>query len=264
MTDMPAANWSLKEEIRNHWSRRAATFDDAFGHRILPGPEFDAWSAVLRDHLGERPLRVLELACGTGEITRVLLSLGHDVTGMDFCEAMLDRAMAKHAGRARVRFRLGDAENTMEPDGAYDAVVCRHLVWTLTDPEAALRDWHRVLRPGGRAVVFDGNFVRLPARGRAARLLMDGLARWTGADGHRDPALNAQHVQILAALPFAGGLDFDALAARVRAHGFTVAERGGYGPILRAQRAVASGAQDWLRTFLHDRFVLVAGKPGER
>jgi SAM-dependent methyltransferase len=124
----PAGNWSLKDEIRTYWSKRAATFDDSFGHRILPGPERDAWMAVLRRHLGPEPLHVLELASGTGEVTRVLRALGHRVTGLDFSEAMIARARAKHRGDGDARFVLADAENTMEPDGAYDAVVCRHLV----------------------------------------------------------------------------------------------------------------------------------------
>ena len=46
----------------------------AFGHRIPPGPEMDAWAAAVRYAIGPEPRRVLELACGTGEVTNVLLS----------------------------------------------------------------------------------------------------------------------------------------------------------------------------------------------
>ena len=83
---------------------------------------------------------MLELACGTGEVTGALRWLSHRVAGLDFSETMLARAKAKHAGDAGSRFLLADAEHTHEPGSHYDAVVCRHLVWTLTDPKAALGD----------------------------------------------------------------------------------------------------------------------------
>ena len=66
--DLP--NFDLKEEIRDYWSKRSETFDLAFGHRIAPGPEADAWQKPIRDALGPELKRVLELACGTGEVTR--------------------------------------------------------------------------------------------------------------------------------------------------------------------------------------------------
>jgi len=255
----PSANWSLKEDIRSYWSKRAETFDRAFGHRIPKGPEHDAWAAEIRDHFGEAPLDVLELASGTGEVTGVLLDLGHNVTGIDFSEAMIERSRAKHRGNARARFLLGDAEGTLEPDDTYDAVVCRHLVWTLTNPEAALRDWHRVLRPGGRLLIFDGDFVNQPWQGRLAKRAMTLLEKLTGPDLHRDPSLAQQHTAILEQLPFRDGLTFARLKGIAEEAGFTDVACSSYRRIQRAQRRIA-GPHDWLRTWLHDRFILTARK----
>ncbi|MCB8821405.1 class I SAM-dependent methyltransferase [Microvirga rosea] len=254
-----AANWSLKEDIRTYWSKRAETFDQSFGHRILKGPEHDAWAEEIRSHFGDKPLDVLELASGTGEVTGVLLSLGHRVTGIDFSEAMIERSRAKHKDNPRARFILSDAENTRELDGSYDAVVCRHLVWTLTDPEAALQDWYRVLRPGGRVLIFDGDFVNLPWRGRLAKKAMNLLERFSGPDLHRDPSLAQQHTAILQQLPFRNGLTFENLKTIAEQAGFTDITRGSYRRIHRAQRSIA-GPHDWLRTWLHDRFILCARK----
>jgi hypothetical protein len=47
-------NRDLKEDIRDYWTRRLATIDLAFGHRIPPGQEFDAWAAVVRRAIGPR------------------------------------------------------------------------------------------------------------------------------------------------------------------------------------------------------------------
>ena len=214
--------------------------------------------AVLRQHLGPEPLHVLELASGTGEVTRVLRALGHQVMGLDFSEAMIARARAKHQGDYNARFVLADAENSMEPDGAYDAVVCRHLVWTLTDPEAALRDWFRILKPGGRLVVFDGNFVTPPWSGRVARRPLAWLEA-LGAAPRRDPALMQEHASILSCLPFRDGLDFETLRPLAETAGFRDLACANYRPILQAQRRIAS-PPDWLRTWLHRRFILVARK----
>ncbi len=253
-----SANHTLKEEIRDYWSARAESFDSHFGHRMPPGPEREAWQAAIRARLGAAPLEVLELACGTGEVTGALRRLGHRVTGLDFSEAMLARARAKHAGDAGARFILADAEYTREPEGRYDAVVCRHLVWTLTDPQAALAEWARVLKPGGHLLVFDGDFAApdgLP--GRLARRALAWLDRRQGVA----PAADAdRHAAIMRELPFGQGLTPALLAPLLRQAGFTALDFGPHAPIARAQRRGAS-LRDRLRTLLYRRFILHARKP---
>ena len=62
-----------------------------------------------------------------GEITGVLPLLGHDVTSLDVPKALLAWVKPKHAGKDRRRFVLAAAETAMEPGGAFDAILCRHL-----------------------------------------------------------------------------------------------------------------------------------------
>lgn len=252
------ANHTLREEIRDYWSRRSETFDRAFGHRIAPGPEAAAWAEPMRDHLGPDPLRVLELACGTGEVTRLVHDLGHDVTALDFSEAMLAVARAKHAGKPRLRFLLADAGQTMEPAARYDAVLCRHLVWTLTEPEAAFADWHRVLRPGGRLLVYDGDWARpKPSGAWAAKV----LALWDrlSPDPDYDGALGERHAAIMERLPFGDGLTAARLAPMLEAAGFTDIRTRSHEPIARAQRRT-NALRNRLRTRVYDRFILTARK----
>ena len=59
---------------------------------------------------------------------------------------------------ATVRFEEADAEHLPFPPGSFDLAISRHLLWTLAHPEAAIDEWIRVLRPGGRLVVIDGQF----------------------------------------------------------------------------------------------------------
>ncbi|MCO5731207.1 class I SAM-dependent methyltransferase [Rhizobium sp. SSA_523] len=260
---MALSNHDLKEDIRDYWSRRSATFDLAFGHRIPPGPEMDAWAAAVRAAIGAEPKRVLELACGTGEVTNVLLSLGHDVTALDFSEAMLSVARAKHAGNPRARFLLADAEETMEPDAAYDAVICRHLVWTLTRPEQAFADWFRVLRPGGRLLIFDGNWASHAPLGRAANLAIRLLETVIGPDPHYDGAMSEAHSAIMQRLPFGSGLTPESIEPLLGAAGFRFASIHSGAAIRAAQRKKAD-LRNRLRTFLYRRFILTAIRPDDR
>lgn len=256
------SNSHLKEDIREYWSRRSETFDKAFGHRIPQGPEFDAWADAVRTHVGDRPLKVLELACGTGEVTNVLLSLGHDVTALDFSEAMLGVATAKHKGRERLRFLMADAENTMEPDATYDLVVCRHLVWTLTQPEQALNDWFRVLKPGGRLLVFDGDWAKPTRMGRLASRLIRVVDRFKGTDPFYDGAMSERHSRIMERLPFGEGLTVEKLVPLVEAAGFDGITIASHKPIAKAQRRTAD-LRNSLRTLLYRRFILSAVKVQE-
>jgi SAM-dependent methyltransferase len=152
-------NFTLKDQIAEYWGTRSATFDEQPGHGIRSQAEIEAWAALFRAHLPDGARDVLELASGTGEVTRVLRAMGLGVTGLDLAEPMIRRARMKHADAgAAVRFLHGDAEHTLLPPASFDAVVCRHLVWTLPDPARAMRDWRRVLRPGGRVVIVDGDW----------------------------------------------------------------------------------------------------------
>lgn len=156
-------NYDLRDEIKAYWSERAATFDLSPGHEIFSEEERAAWHRLILRHLGEGAGRsALDLASGTGVVSHLLDDLGFRVAGMDWSEPMLERARQKAKSRGRdISFRMGDAENTMEPDDHYDVVVNRHLVWTLVDPAAAFREWLRLLKPGGRVLIVDGDFVNV-------------------------------------------------------------------------------------------------------
>ncbi|MDP2355662.1 MAG: class I SAM-dependent methyltransferase, partial [Beijerinckiaceae bacterium] len=211
---MSLSNYALKDEIRTYWSARAETFDQSPGHGMRSDGEIRAWADLLREHFEGHEVRdVLELASGTGQVTAVLLSMDLQVTAIDLCEPMIARASSKHRdaiGR-RVKFHLGDAENTMMPDSKFDAIVSRHLVWTLPDPEAAFQDWLRVLKPGGRVVVIDGDWVNAPKRlsARIARGLVNAMDRWNGSQPKYDADA---HDSIISRVYFKEGLRADTLS----------------------------------------------------
>jgi ubiquinone/menaquinone biosynthesis C-methylase UbiE len=151
---------TVKQQVAAHWNRRAAHFDADFGHSIRTAAERAAWDRIL-DLVVPRQgvLEALDVGCGTGFLSLELAAHGHRVTGIDFAPAMLAEARRKAAERgAAIRFEEGDAEQLPFATGSFDLVMSRHLLWTLPHPEAAITEWIRVLRPGGRLVVADGQF----------------------------------------------------------------------------------------------------------
>lgn len=113
---------------------------------------FEPYAADLADRLRSRSLaRVLEIAAGTGVVTRALASALPDsvsIVATDLNQAMLDHASAVGTIRA-VEWRQADAMQLPFPDGTFDAVVCQFGVMFVPDRSKAFSEARRVLRPRG-------------------------------------------------------------------------------------------------------------------
>ena len=256
---MDRKNFVLKEEIREYWTKRADTFDQSPFHGMQAPGEKDAWMKLISSHV-DKPAgsRILELAFGTGEITSALLALDYHVTGLDLVEAMLSRAKAKHASAKNLSLYLGDAEDTREADSSYDAIVMRHLVWTLVDPKAAFKDWFRVVRPGGRIVVIDGNFVETSFATRLRRRLSMLLER---IQGTKTPPIDwAAHNSIISRVYFNMGLTPERLRDMLQEAGFVDFRIGDLEAVRSVQRRKAR-LSDRLKLGLSESFILSCSKP---
>ncbi len=101
--------------------------------------------------------RILDVATGTGliaiPVARAVAPEGA-VIGVDIARDMLEQARRKAAaaGVTNIEFREGDAERLDFPDGGFDGVLCSLAIFFLPDMLGALREWRRVLRPGGRVL----------------------------------------------------------------------------------------------------------------
>ncbi len=214
-------NYTLRDEIRDYWSARAATFDEQVGHEIFSEAERQAWHELFLRHLGPgEGRRALDLASGTGVISHVLHGLNFDVTGLDWSEAMLSRARAKAAARgAQIRFIMGDAERTLEKPESYDVLVTRHLVWTLVDPKAAFREWYSLLKPGGRLLIVDGDFVSDTLIRRMIRLI-ERLIPGASSNPHMPNPMRETHERILQRVYFSKGARANEVDSLLRETGF--------------------------------------------
>lgn len=211
------ANYSIRDEIREFWSERAATFDESVGHEIFSEAERAGWHQLIRKHLGDGKGRAaLDLASGTGVISHLMNDMGFVVTGLDWSEAMLAQARAKAKKRkAEIRFIMRDAENTAEPRESYDVITNRHLVWTLVDAPAAFREWFELLKPGGKLLIVDGNM------GRKSWVTHLRLALG-GKPGHRNlaPGMSERLQRIREQVHFSSEMPAEAVVAALLATGF--------------------------------------------
>jgi ubiquinone/menaquinone biosynthesis C-methylase UbiE len=151
---------AVKRQIASHWDRRAGSFDEDPGHSIRTPGERTAWDRILDLVLaGRAELEALDAGCGTGFLAFELAARGHRVTGVDFAPAMIAEARRKAAERGiSVRLEEADAEQLPFASKSFDLAISRHVLWTLPHPEAAIDEWIRVLRSGGRLVIVDGQF----------------------------------------------------------------------------------------------------------
>jgi|HubBroStandDraft_2_1064218.scaffolds.fasta_scaffold314652_2 demethylmenaquinone methyltransferase/2-methoxy-6-polyprenyl-1,4-benzoquinol methylase len=93
--------------------------------------------------------RILDLACGTGDLSRAAAKRGHTVVGTDLSAGMLA------ANQARVPLVESDAGHLSFADGAFDGLVCGYALRNFTDLAATLAEAARVLRPGGRLAALE-------------------------------------------------------------------------------------------------------------
>lgn len=172
--------------IENYWTERSEGYKESVEEQIDSGA-YSRWLDLISEHVDlGRPLRVLDVGTGPGFFPVILGRMGHRVTGVDLTEAMLDRAR-ENCARYGVEadFAPMDAQDLSFPDGTFDLVVSRNLMWDLPDPRRAYSEWMRVLRRGGSLVVFDGNhylYLNDPAYAATAPDYLKGHPDMHGVD----------------------------------------------------------------------------------
>jgi arsenite methyltransferase len=107
--------------------------------------------------------RVLEIGCGNGATTKLIMEYVNpaQLVGIDPSSVFIDMARETFAGESRVSFVVGDAAATGQADAFFDVVIAHTVYSHLADPDGALVEARRVLRPGGQLVIFDGDFATL-------------------------------------------------------------------------------------------------------
>lgn len=151
----------VQTRLNYYWSSRAAAYHQAQTESERAPFDQDVWRDVFAQALNCDHGTIVDVGCGSGFVSHLLAEAGHDVYGIDSCAGMLVEACGearqrKQRGLNTANFRLGDAINPAWEAHSVDAVVSRYVLWTLTDPATAVRNWARMVKPGGRVVAADG------------------------------------------------------------------------------------------------------------
>jgi SAM-dependent methyltransferase len=142
----------------DRWDVEAETFDDEPDHGLHDPHVRDAWRSLLLGLVPPIPSRIADLGCGTGTLSLLLAEEGHSVHGVDLSPEMVRRAVAKAGSFPGSEFAVGDAADPQLDPGSYAVVLCRHVLWALPDPAAAVGRWAGLLAPGGRLILVEGSW----------------------------------------------------------------------------------------------------------
>ncbi|MEU0479318.1 methyltransferase domain-containing protein [Streptosporangium sp. NPDC006013] len=168
--------------IASFWDAFAASFDEEADHGLHDPEVKAAWAERLRSWIPPSPADVLDLGCGTGSLSLVLAEQGHRPVGVDLAPLMVEQARRKlTAAGFDAPMMVGDASDPPAQAGtSFDVILSRHLLWTLPDPQEALRRWIGLLRPGGRLVLIEGRWATAePAEGQSYEVGSEAMP-WMG------------------------------------------------------------------------------------
>jgi ubiquinone/menaquinone biosynthesis C-methylase UbiE len=161
---MPESASNLKERVRAFWQANpcGVKFADAppgtrkFYELVEAHRYTKEWHIpIAADFKSARGLRVLEIGCGLGTDGAQFAEAGADYTGVDLTEAAVELARKRFETFGTPgKFETADAEQLQFEDNSFDLVYSHGVLHHTPDTAKAIREVHRVLRPGGRAMVM--------------------------------------------------------------------------------------------------------------
>lgn len=148
-----------KQQATHEFARWSESYDRSILQLLLFRPSHRAMIRRIKTVAGDRPIRVLDVGCGTGVFAaRMREALpGTQVWGVDLVSGMLTKGIERwrhHA--ANVQPVQGDSERLPFAEGSFDFVTCANSFHHYPHQDRAVAELHRVLRPGGRLLLIDG------------------------------------------------------------------------------------------------------------
>lgn len=206
----------IEDEVRRYWDMDAATYDRSPQHAPTSPMVLAAWRGALETLLPPAPARVLDCGAGTGFLSLIAAELGHQVTATDLSSSMLARLQEK-AARRGLEIEVAIARADAPPGTGYAAVMERHLLWTLPDPDAVLRAWLAASAPEATLVSIGSIWGDLDPMERMVARARHRLDRIRGVPNEHhaeyDDAMND-------ALPLSGGAHPERVVGLVEAAGW--------------------------------------------
>lgn len=157
---------NFRKKVTTYWNERSQTYSNSVKDE-LKDFHYQAWSEALLQKIAPLAqqqtgnLRVLDLGCGPGFFEIILSRHGCNIDAIDSSHTMLTQAsenVAQSGNPNLVKFHLGDVTELPFANATFDVVLSRNVTWLMSDPIKAYTEWHRVLKSGGKLLVFDANW----------------------------------------------------------------------------------------------------------
>jgi len=148
-----------KEQVADMFNNISKTYD-FLNHFLSLGIDIIWRKKAINELKADKPKRILDVATGTGDFAFEALSIlqPEKIIGVDISQGMLNIANQKIVKRGmqdKFEIKLGDSEKLPFGDNEFDAVTVAYGVRNFEDLQKGLNDIHRVLKPGGKAVVLE-------------------------------------------------------------------------------------------------------------
>lgn len=145
------------EEIKDYWDLRANGFSNAVEEELVT-ESYKEWTDFFRNAIIKEHAEVLDDGTGPGFFAVILADLGHRVSAIDYSEQMVMQARNRleQLGLEANILKM-DAQNLEFQDHSFDVIVSRAVLWNLDNPGKAYAEMYRVLKPGGKIIIDDGN-----------------------------------------------------------------------------------------------------------
>lgn len=148
-----------KDQATEEFIRWSESYDRCILQWLIFGPSHRALIRRIRDVGGDRPVRILDVGCGTGVFaSRLRAALPHvEVYGVDLVAEMLRKGRDRwRLHRGHVFPVQGDSERLPFASGSFDFVTCSNSFHHYPRQDRAVFEMRRVLKPGGRLLIVDG------------------------------------------------------------------------------------------------------------
>lgn len=148
----------LELEMNEYWDKRANSYSQQNIEEFKNTKRYE-WEKYLFENIDEtKPLKILDIGTGPGFFAILAALRGHNVTGVDMNQAMLNEAK-KNALKLGVNINFLEVGHKLEfPNETFDLIISRNVTWTLTDPENQLLNWVSKLKKGGTLKYFDAEW----------------------------------------------------------------------------------------------------------
>ena len=147
----------MDEFIQSYFDKGCESFNAYTNTSFTNKKERRCWQKLYSEVFDGDGKDVLNVGCGPGTEALVLADMGFRVTGLDFSTNMVETARY-NSEKYGVKYGviLGDAMDLPFKNDSFDFIASNYALWAIPDPEKSMKEWLRVLRPGGKVAYVEG------------------------------------------------------------------------------------------------------------